>query len=56
MPAPWGVKDMHGGDDYALLDAPYGHKWSLATRRTNYTQGPVKIALCVASVADCEES
>lgn len=37
MQAPWGVKDMHWGDDYALLDDPYGHKWSLAARRKNYT-------------------
>lgn len=34
--APWGVKDMHWGDDYSQLDDPFGHRWSLATRRVDY--------------------
>ena len=38
LQAPWGVKDMHWGDDYSQLDDPFGHKWSLATRRVNYSQ------------------
>jgi PhnB protein len=42
MEAPWGVKEMHWGDDYSQLNDPFGHKWAFATRRANYSPDELK--------------
>ena len=42
MHAPWGVKEMHWGDDYSQLDDPFGHKWAFATRKQDYSKDELR--------------